>query len=213
MENMWEKLAKTISKHFLQYLLQFWTLFSYNRGLKNFIWAADFVICRQFEPMNLRKSSNERLEDTYLILNGLFFHDTSNLGFSGCFTLVRKMFQIARPRVFFINFASWLILPFKCESNDFGNLLSLDRVKKLHVLMMQNFEVISSGLYLSFLESFVFLYTHLFYYYYINIPKRSYRRETIRTFEIKHTAVNILVESILFQLLHHPPSRFLSSHF
>ena len=78
---------------------------------------------------------------------------------------------------------------------------------------MQNFEVISSRLYPTILKSFVFLYTHLFYYYYINIPKRSYRRETIRTFEIKHTAVNILVESILFQLLHHPPSRFLSSHF
>lgn len=56
---------------------------------------------------------------------------------------------------------------------------------------MQNFEVISSRLYLTFLKSFVFLYTHLFHYYYINIPKRSYRRETIRTFEIKHTAVNI----------------------
>ena len=143
---------------------------------------------------------------------GCFFHDISNLGFFWLFNTGQKNVTDSKVKGF-SNQLCIMILPFKCESNDFGNLLSLDRVKKLHVLMMQNFKVISSRLYLTFLKSFVFLYTHLFYYYYINIPKRSYRRETIRTFEIKHTAVNILVESILSQLLNHPPSRFLSSHF
>jgi len=62
----------------------------------------------------------------------MFFHDISNLVFFWLFNTGQKNVTDSKVKGF-SNQLCIMILPFKCESNDFGNL-SLDRVKKIACL-------------------------------------------------------------------------------
>ena len=78
--------------------------------VKKPLFGQEILLLSSIRTHELTKMFKWTIREYCSILNGFFFMTLVIWVFSGCLTLVRKMLQIARSRVFLINFASWFSL-------------------------------------------------------------------------------------------------------